>query len=101
MLAGGSGITPCLQVAEELLSSPNDQTEITLIFCNQTPSDIFLKDHVDSLVAKSDGRFKVHYCVDKAGFTDFWTGLTGYVTADIVKKYLPSGEIGGGAKRRA
>lgn len=90
MLAGGSGITPCLQVAEELLSSSDDKTEITLIFCNQTPQDIFLQDHIDALAAKSGGRFKVHYCVDKAGFFDFWKGLTGYVNADMVKKYLPA-----------
>mmetsp|Transcript_20200 Transcript_20200/g.42319 ORF Transcript_20200/g.42319 Transcript_20200/m.42319 type:complete len:307 (-) Transcript_20200:58-978(-) len=89
MLAGGSGITPCLQVAEELLSSADDKTEITLIFCNRSPQDIFLKDHIDALAAKSGGRFKVHYCVNEASFTDFWNGLTGFVTSDMVKKYLP------------
>merc|ERR1712238_340055 len=35
MIAGGSGLTPCLQVAEELLSHADDTTDITLLFCNQ------------------------------------------------------------------
>jgi len=89
MIAGGSGITPCLQVAEELLSSPDDTTEITLIFCNKNPQAIFLKDHIDTLVAKSRGRFTVHYCVDKAGITDLWRGLRGHVTPEMVKAHLP------------
>lgn len=92
MIAGGSGITPCLQVAEELLSNPNDTTEITLIFCNQNPQAIFLKDHINALASKSQGRFKVHYCVDKAGVLDFWKGLTGYVTPEMVKTHLPAAD---------
>ena len=42
MVAGGSGLTPCLQVAEELLSLPDDKTKIDLIFCNKNEGDIFL-----------------------------------------------------------
>jgi len=89
MIAGGSGITPCLQVAEELLSHPQDTTQITLIFCNQDPQAIFLKDHIDKLVATSQGRFQVHYCVDNATPTDSWKGLTGYVTKHMIDTYLP------------
>jgi len=90
MIAGGSGITPCLQVAEELLSCPNDKTEITLIFCNQNKDAIFLSHYIDTLVAKSHGRFKVHYCVDKVASDDDWKGLTGYVTKEMVTEYLPA-----------
>lgn len=92
MIAGGSGLTPCLQVAEELLSYPEDKTEITLLFCNQTPEAIFLQDHIDLLVAKSDGRFKVYYVVDKAPKRDstVWEpNLVGYVTQPMITEYLP------------
>jgi len=95
LIAGGSGLTPCLQVAEELLSDGEDNTEITLIFCNQCPEAIFLKDHIDALVARSNGRFKVHYCVDKVStgfFSDAWNGLTGYVTKEMVAEYLPAAD---------
>jgi len=90
MIAGGSGITPCLQVVDEILSFPEDTTEIILIFCNQSPQAIFLKDYIDALAGKAQGRFKVYYCVDKADADDVWNGLTGYVTADMVKTHLPA-----------
>jgi len=91
MIAGGSGLTPVLQVAEELLSHPEDKTEMTLIFCNSSPDMIFLKEHIDGLASRSDGRFKVHYCVDKAP-EGKWGGLTGYVNESMVKENLPAPE---------
>lgn len=91
MIAGGSGLTPVLQVAEELLSHPDDKTEMTLIFCNTSPETIFLKEHIDNLARSSNGRFKVHYCVDTVPAGQ-WAGLTGYVDESMVKKYLPAPE---------
>merc|ERR1712238_288330 len=91
MIAGGSGLTPCLQVAEELLSHADDTTEITLLFCNQNPEAIFLKEHIDALVAKSGGRFTVHYVVDKAP-ADWEKKLIGYVTQDMITEYLPAAD---------
>merc|ERR1712166_1089691 len=87
MIAGGSGLTPMLQVIEELLESGDDQTKLTLLFCNQTPDDIILKDRMEALAAKYP-RFKVHYCVDKA--SSEWSGFTGYVSVDMVKSIMPA-----------
>ena len=91
MLAGGSGITPCLQVAEELLSHPEDTTEITLLFCNKDPGSVFLRDRIDALVTSSSGRFTAHYCVDRVG-VESWNGPTGYITVDMVQRYLPAAD---------
>merc|ERR1719159_1670089 len=49
MVAGGSGITPMLQVLKEILKNPEDGTEVTLIYANQTPSDILLRKELDGL----------------------------------------------------
>ena len=87
MVAGGSGLTPCLQVVEELLSLENDATQITLIFCNKSEDDIFLKKELDALAEGSRGRFRVHYCVDAAA--SGWGGLTGFVSPEMVAKSLP------------
>ena len=87
MVAGGSGVTPCLQVASELISSPSDTTSMTLIFCNRGPEDVFLRDYISDLESKSGGRFKCLYCVDKP--EDGWEGLTGYVTPEMVAAHLP------------
>merc|ERR1712070_340332 len=65
MVAGGSGITPMLQVVREILKNPADTTQVTLVFCNQTPSDILLRAELDRLVVDSKGQLKVLYVVDK------------------------------------
>ena len=43
MVAGGTGITPMLQVIQQVLTDPEDSTKMTLIFANQTEDDILLK----------------------------------------------------------
>lgn len=35
MIAGGTGITPCYQVAQHILEDPEDDTEIALLYANK------------------------------------------------------------------
>ena len=60
-VAGGSGITPMLQVASEIVNNPEDKTQVSLIFANQTEGDIILKDELDQMAAKHDN-FQVSAC---------------------------------------
>jgi len=87
MIAGGTGITPMLQVARKILENPEDNTNVSLIFCNVSEDDIMLRDTLDALQFRHPN-FKVHYVVDKA--SPGWTGGTGYVNLDMVKQYLPA-----------
>lgn len=92
MICGGTGLTPMLQVAEELLTRKKYKGTIQLIYANVSPSDIMLKDRVDAL-ASSYPNFKVFYVVDKLDGTSAsknWKGGVGYVTADMVKAHMPS-----------
>jgi len=34
LIAGGTGITPCLQIIQEVLSNPKDETKLVLVFAN-------------------------------------------------------------------
>ena len=43
MIAGGSGITPMLQVLQQILSNPADTTEVSLVYANHSEDDIILK----------------------------------------------------------
>lgn len=86
MIAGGSGITPMLQVIHEITKNPNDKTEVTLVFGNLTSADILLKDRIDE-IAKKHKNVKVHYIIDKP--EPNWNGPVGYITDDFAKKVLP------------
>lgn len=90
MVAGGSGITPMLQVIKEILKNPADKTQVTLVFCNQTPADILLRQEVDTLAATSKGQLKVIYVVDKNLSKDRGITHEGYVTADFLASVLPA-----------
>lgn len=82
MVAGGTGITPMLQVVKAIIRgrATGDRTQVDLIFANVTEQDILLREDLDQL-AREDKGFRVHYVLDKppAG----WEGGVGYVTAEM------------------
>jgi len=93
MVAGGTGIAPMLQVADEILEDPSDRTKISLVFANVSEGDILLKEQIDSRAAAHPDRLSVYYVVDKAPTRSFlqkpWAGGVGYVTEDMLKTQLP------------
>ena len=86
MVAGGTGITPMLQVIRAILKDPHDKTEIWLIFANQTENDILLRQELECI---SSERFHLHYTVDRPPSSG-WKYSTGFVNTDMCRKHLPS-----------
>ncbi|KAK4190126.1 putative NADH-cytochrome b5 reductase [Podospora australis] len=88
MIAGGTGITPMLQVVRAIIRGrkAGDVTQVDLIFANVTKEDILLKEDLDAL-AQEDKGFRVHYVLDKP--PQGWEGGVGYVTAEMITKWLP------------
>ncbi|EMR10585.1 hypothetical protein PNEG_01290 [Pneumocystis murina B123] len=86
MIAGGTGITPMLQIIRAILKNPEDKTKISLIFANVTEADILLKDEFD-ILANKYSNFRIYYVLNNPPFN--WTGGVGYVTKDIIKEYCP------------
>ncbi|KAL5975287.1 hypothetical protein ACLOJK_031966 [Asimina triloba] len=86
MIAGGTGITPMLQVIEAILKNPDDFTRVSLLYANISPDDILLKEKLDMLAA-SHPNLKVYYTVDNP--TKNWKGGQGYVSKDTILKGLP------------
>lgn len=90
MIAGGTGITPMLQVVKAIIRgrAAGDRTEVDLIFANVTDKDILLKEDLDALAAEDKG-FRVHYVLDKPPAN--WTGGVGYVTSEMITVCVCSG----------
>ena len=47
MIAGGTGITPMLQIAATILDDPSDTTEVSVLYANQTEDDILVREMLD------------------------------------------------------
>ena len=59
MIAGGTGITPMYQVIKAVLKQADDDTQLALLYANQSPDDILLFEELQSLAR--DPRFRVWY----------------------------------------
>lgn len=86
IIAGGSGITPVLQILNEVITVPEDFTKVHLIYANDTENDILLKEELDEM-AEIYPNFKVHYVVRYP--KQDWEGETGVITKDQMNRYLP------------
>lgn len=86
MLAGGTGITPMLQLIEGILRLPDDKTLITLVFSNTTEDDILLRSEIDSLAAAHPDRLTVVYTVSRPKADSTWKGLTGRISQSMLEQ---------------
>lgn len=87
-LAGGSGITPFYSMAAAIVDGVED-FNLTILYGSRTADGILLKDEIEELAAKSDGKVKVVHVLsneEKAGFEH------GFLTAELIKKYAPEGD---------
>ena len=108
MIAGGTGITPMYQVIRTVLSTPEDTTQIRLVYANNTEEDIILRDELNQLEAEHPAQLQVKYVVSHpaalrsppAGAAEFATRggvtrdtrplVTGRVDATCIEGFLPA-----------
>lgn len=83
-LGGGVGITPFRSMIK-FATDKKLPKKITLLYANKTPGDIIYKSEFDQW-AEDNPNFKVAYTVDQP--IPEWTGDTGYLTAELIKKYV-------------
>ncbi|KAL9929525.1 NADH-cytochrome b5 reductase 3-like [Glossina fuscipes fuscipes] len=87
MIAGGTGITPMLQLIRDILKrGEKDATELALLFANQSEEDILLRNELDDLAQKHSKKFKVWYTVDKA--VEGWPYSIGFVNDEMIRTHL-------------
>jgi cytochrome-b5 reductase len=86
LIAGGTGITPMLQVIRAILKDPDDRTEMSLLFANQTENDILLQGELQELSSKHSN-FKCWYTLDRP--PEGWTFSSGFVNDEMIAAHMP------------
>uniref|UniRef100_A0A0B7B258 NADH-cytochrome b5 reductase n=1 Tax=Arion vulgaris TaxID=1028688 RepID=A0A0B7B258_9EUPU len=87
MIAGGTGITPMLQLVRQVFKDPDDKTNLWLIFANQTESDILLRPELESIQNDYPNRFHLWYTLDRP--ESGWKYSSGFINDEVIKNHLP------------
>uniref|UniRef100_A0A4W4FY43 NADH-cytochrome b5 reductase n=1 Tax=Electrophorus electricus TaxID=8005 RepID=A0A4W4FY43_ELEEL len=87
MIAGGTGVTPMLQLIRSITADPADSTECALIFANQTEKDILLRHELEEVLKSHSDQVKLWYTLDKT--PQGWKYSTGFIDAAMIKDHLP------------
>mmetsp|Transcript_22396 Transcript_22396/g.32804 ORF Transcript_22396/g.32804 Transcript_22396/m.32804 type:complete len:859 (-) Transcript_22396:140-2716(-) len=91
-ICGGTGITPAYQVMKKALKDPNDPTKFFLLYANQTPDDILLREDLDGWAKDFPDRVKIHYTVDRLpeGMADSdWPYSKGFINDEMLAQRMP------------
>jgi len=86
MMAGGTGITPMLQIIAAVLKERSGP-KLSLLYANQSEDDILVRDMLEDLAAKHSDRFSLWYTVDRA--PPGWKYSTGFITDTMIREHLP------------
>ncbi|XP_051249181.1 NADH-cytochrome b5 reductase 3 [Dicentrarchus labrax] len=87
MIAGGTGITPMLQLITAVMKDPQDKTVCHLLFANQTEKDILLRPELEEIQVNNPDRFKLWFTLDRA--PEDWEYSQGFIGEDMVREHLP------------
>ena len=68
MIASGTGITPMIQIIQEILENEDDMTFISLVYSIQSVGDIIYKDQLHEW--SSFWNFNVQYCLIRVRFCE-------------------------------
>ena len=90
-LAGGSGITPFVSMANAIADGDED-FEMTLLYGSRNKDVIIFKEELDAIAAKCDKVKIVHVLSDKDADASGDGFEKGFITAELIKKYAPDNE---------
>ena len=89
-LAGGSGITPFISMANAIADGDED-FELTLLYGSRDAKNILFKEELDALCEKCDKIKVVHVLSAQKGRCP--KGMEkGFITAELIRKYAPADE---------
>lgn len=90
-LAGGSGITPFISMANAIADGDED-FEMTLLYGSRNKDAIIFFDELNTITEKTDKVKVIHVLSDKDADVSGEGFEKGFITADLIKKYAPDNE---------
>jgi cytochrome-b5 reductase len=90
MIAGGSGITPMLQIIKAILKDTSDLTTISLLFANRSEEDILCREELEQIRDKFPHRFKLWFTLDTPPTKEGggWKYGSGFISEEMLKSAL-------------
>lgn len=94
LIAGGTGITPCLQLLSSILLCPDfqdDTTQFVLFYQNRTEDDILLLDTLQAFEKQFPGRLQIFYFLSNSTTEEFGSKLnekSGYINRSLIHEYM-------------
>jgi len=85
MIAGGTGLTPMLQIVRDVLKNTSDRTNLCLIFANVREEDIILRIELEAL-AERHRNFRIYNTLNEPPAD--WKQGRGFVTAAMIAEQL-------------
>jgi ferredoxin-NADP reductase len=87
-IAGGSGITPFYSMAAAIVDGI-EVFDMTILYGSRKAEGILLKEEIEALAAKSNGRVKVVHILSDEEAEGYEHG---FITAGLIQKYAPEGD---------
>jgi len=87
MIAGGTGITPMVQIIRSIANHPEDDTHAKLLYGNYNEEDILCRDEL-SYYTLTRSNIDVYISLNNP--PGKWSMGVGFVNEDMIKKALPA-----------
>lgn len=85
-LVGGTGLAPCMSMLRDI-KSKNSGTDVVLLYSVRYPNEVIRKNELAELEGLL--ALKAIVTVTRPQPDDGWTGQTGHVDAEMIKRYSP------------
>ena len=89
MLAGGSGVTPMLQILHAMLGNSSEAATVTLLYSNRNQDDIIARSTLQAWQAGSRGRLSVVHTLTREPPQSSWSGHRGRVGREMIAQHFP------------
>lgn len=98
LVAGGTGITPCLQIVTDVLKGKGSEgIEVWLVFANSSPADVLLEAELRQLKSEHPSQFHLHFLVSKPDSS--WEAKefcgSGRIGLENLRQNLPPAKVEG------